>query len=55
MPIQFEEVSAQIEPAPQSHAPSPTVAASPPSEDFEGQLDRALRLRAERAERISAE
>jgi hypothetical protein len=55
MPIQFEEVSAQIDPSPQGQAPSPTAAASAPSEDFEGQLDRALRLRAERAERISVE
>ncbi|MDB5274935.1 MAG: hypothetical protein JWO58_3302 [Chitinophagaceae bacterium] len=55
MPIQFEEISAQIDTSSQSQAPSPTAAASPPSEDFEGQLDRALRLRAERAERVSAE
>ena len=55
MPIQFEEVSAQIERPSQSESPSPTPSASAPGEDFDTQLDRALCLRAERAARVAAE
>ena len=52
-PIQFEEVTAQIERDPQtgptSQAQQPQAA---PAEDLAAQLDRELRLRAERMSRV---
>jgi hypothetical protein len=55
MPIQFEEVTGQIDRAPSASGPSPTAPSSAPDEDVETQIDRNLRMREERAARICAE
>lgn len=58
MPITFEEVTGEIQREPQ--APGAGAAAAPAPapasvEDLASQLDRELRLRAERASRLSAD
>jgi hypothetical protein len=55
MPIQFEEVTGQIDRSPPASGSSSTAPSSAPNEDIEAQLDRSLRMREERAARICAE
>jgi len=53
MPITFEEVSAEVTAPPAGNAESAAPAPAAPAELPPDQLDRALRLLAERAARIS--
>lgn len=55
-PIQFEEITGQIERDPQTR-PGGEIEPpeSAPTEDLGAQLDRELRLRAERSARLSAD
>ena len=56
MPIQFEEVTGQIDRSGSSSGgSSPTAPTSAPTEDFETQLERTLRIRMERTDRVSAD
>jgi hypothetical protein len=52
MPITFDEVSAEVAPPPASQ-PSAPAAPAAAQEPLEEQLERALRLLAERRERVS--
>jgi len=55
MPIQFEEVTGQIDRSPPPGGTPPTTPSTAPNEDFDSQLERSLRMRDERAARVSAE
>jgi hypothetical protein len=55
MPIQFEEVTGQIDHPPPSSGTPPTAPSSGSNEDFETQLEHSLRMRDERAARVSAD
>jgi hypothetical protein len=56
MPIQFEEVTGEIAPAPTSTpAPSAPAAQAKPADDVASQIESALRLLDERQARLCAE
>ncbi len=52
MPITFDEISAEVTPPPATPQTSP-AAVAPASESLHEQLERELRLIAERRERVS--
>ena len=55
MPIQFEEITGQIDRSPPSSGTPPTAPSTAPNEDFDSQLERCLHMRDERAARLSAD
>ncbi len=55
MPISFEEVTGEIQRAPSTASTGETPASGARAEDLHEQLERELRLMAERAARICAD